>query len=77
MLFLIVVVIAVLYQAFKHFQYYTAKPDFFNKVVFITGASSGIGEELAKTMVKMRAKKVIIAARRVNELERVKSECKF
>jgi len=28
-------------------------------------------------MVKLRAKKVIIAARRLNELERVKSECVF
>ena len=69
--------VVILYHAFRHYQWYNTKPDFFNKIVFITGASSGIGEELAKAMIKLRAKKVIIAARRLNELERVKSECEF
>ena len=43
--------------------------------VLITGASSGIGEELAKKFVKSGAKRVILSARRVGELERVKREC--
>ncbi len=45
-----------------------------NKVVWITGASSGIGETLAKTLNENGAK-VILSARRPSELERVQSEC--
>ena len=70
---LIAIVAVVAYRYYD--WYYLIKPDFFNKTIFITGASSGIGEELAKQLVVLRAKKVIIAARRLNELERVKSEC--
>ncbi|CDW76091.1 short-chain dehydrogenase [Stylonychia lemnae] len=54
----------------------TVKLDFSGKIVLITGGSSGIGEELAKRFVELNAEKVIITARRLNELERVKSECK-
>jgi len=43
--------------------------------VFITGASSGIGEQLAKRMTQLGAAVVVLSARRVNELERVKKEC--
>jgi len=43
--------------------------------VVVTGASSGIGEQLAKDFVALGAAKVVIAARRVDELERVKREC--
>ncbi len=45
-----------------------------NKIIWITGATSGIGEELA---IKLSAKgaKVILSARRVEELKRVKSLC--
>lgn len=50
---------------------------FFGKVVFISGGSSGIGEQLAKDFVNLGAKKVIIAARRVDELKRVQSACKY
>lgn len=45
-----------------------------NKVVWITGASSGIGEALAYTLNKKGAR-LILSARRKNELERVKANC--
>lgn len=45
-------------------------------VVWITGASSGIGEASAKKFSK-EGFQVIISARNVQELDRVKSECSF
>ena len=45
-----------------------------NKVIWITGASSGIGEAIAKELVQDQPK-LILSARNVAELERVKSEC--
>jgi short-subunit dehydrogenase len=45
---------------------------FDNKVVWITGASSGIGEALAKTFAKHKVK-LVLSARRADELERVKA----
>jgi len=45
-----------------------------DKVVWITGASSGIGEALAYTFTK-QGSKLILSARRENELERVKKKC--
>lgn len=44
-----------------------------NKVVWITGASSGIGEELVHLFSRMGAK-IVLSARRYNELVRVKNE---
>jgi dehydrogenase/reductase SDR family member 7B len=41
--------------------------------VFISGGSSGIGEELCTQMLKCNAKKVIIAARGLEQLKRVQS----
>jgi short-subunit dehydrogenase len=46
-----------------------------NKIIWITGATSGIGEELAFQLSSLGAK-IILSARRVEELERVKSKCK-
>ncbi len=47
---------------------------FQDKVVWLTGASSGIGEGLAYALAQQNAK-LILSARRVEELERVKKNC--
>ncbi|XP_057660774.1 dehydrogenase/reductase SDR family member 7 [Diorhabda carinulata] len=44
------------------------------KVVFITGASSGIGEYTAYALARFGVK-LVLTARRINELERVKQKC--
>ncbi len=47
-----------------------------NKVIWITGASSGIGEALALLYAKNGAK-IILSSRNVKELERVKKQCEI
>jgi dehydrogenase/reductase SDR family protein 7B len=44
------------------------------KVVWVTGASSGIGESLVKELIKQNAF-IIASARRASELTRIKNEC--
>jgi len=44
------------------------------KVVWITGASSGIGEHIALALAHGGAK-LVLSARRLQELERVKENC--
>jgi short-subunit dehydrogenase len=48
--------------------------DFKNKVIWITGASSGIGEALALAISHLNAR-LILSARREEELNRVKGNC--
>ncbi|MEO7988814.1 MAG: SDR family oxidoreductase [Chryseolinea sp.] len=45
-----------------------------NKVIWITGASSGIGEAITYELAR-RGAKLILSARRKEELERVKGNC--
>ena len=47
---------------------------FTNKVVWITGASSGIGEALAYAFSAAGAR-LLLSSRRTEELERVKAAC--
>lgn len=47
---------------------------FKDKIVWITGASSGLGEALAIESAKEKAK-LVLSARRESELQRVKKEC--
>ena len=49
---------------------------FEGKIIWITGASSGIGEALAYEWSKLGAR-LILSARRETELERVKASCAF
>jgi short-subunit dehydrogenase len=51
-------------------------PYFQNKIVWITGASAGIGEATAIALAKEGAK-LVISARRVEELNRVKLQLKL
>lgn len=45
-----------------------------NKVIWITGASSGIGEHLAYAFAEQGAK-IVLSSRKTKELERVKNNC--
>jgi len=49
-------------------------PNLNNKVIWLTGASSGIGEALAYALARKKVK-LILSARRKEELERVKGNC--
>jgi len=55
-------------------QQHNSPQQFANKVVWITGASSGIGEALAKNFASCGAR-VVLSARNAEELERVRQEC--
>ncbi len=64
----------IMYHICYHIYWsYFVRPDFSNKIIFLTGGSSGIGEELCKQLISLNAEKVIIASRNLLELNRVKS----
>ena len=71
----ILMAVGVIWKAYQWFLWNSCKLDFTGKTMFISGGSSGIGEALTKRMIKLGAKKIIIASRRQAELDRVKSEC--
>lgn len=48
--------------------------DYHDQLIWITGASSGIGECLAKAFSR-RGARLVLTARRMDELTRVRSEC--
>ena len=48
--------------------------NFTNKVIWITGASSGIGKSLAIELSKLNTK-LILSSRNIAELEKVKNKC--
>ncbi len=56
-------------------SYATKKMELRNKIIWITGASSGIGEALAYAAAKEGAK-LVLSARREGELIRVAANCK-
>lgn len=61
---------------FIPFGYICCMNNFSDKVVWITGASSGIGEELAIQLAGLGAK-VVLSARNKNTLEEIKEKLKF
>ena len=66
------IIVGLCWKAYQYMLWSSCEPDFTGKTVFISGGSSGIGEALAKRVVTLGAKKVIIAARRQEELNRVR-----
>jgi short-subunit dehydrogenase len=48
---------------------------FTNKIIWVTGASSGIGEALVYELAKKKGVKLVLSSRRKEELERVKGNC--
>ncbi len=49
---------------------------FTNKTIWITGASSGIGQECALQLAKMQNVSLILSARSVNKLEELRNKCR-
>ena len=67
---------ALFYQfIYELYWRYNCNPCFEGKKIMITGASSGIGEELAYQLAKLKTHTLYLASRRTDQLERVKSKC--
>lgn len=76
--FTLLMLAVILYNLYKRWwTWLKCKPTFEGKTVLVTGGSSGIGEQLTKRFIELGAAKVIIAARNLKELERVKKECLY
>ena len=74
-MFKILILAFILFHVVRAIRWKNVKPNFAGKTIFISGGSSGIGELLCKTLLEYGAKKIIIASRKVEELNRVKREC--
>lgn len=67
-------VFLVLYALLAYIRRKIAKPNYTNKLIWITGASSGLGEYLAYEFNRNGAD-LILSARNVSELKRVQQNC--
>ena len=75
-LLLLFYIIKLIFEKVKRIVNKTSYDEYFkDKTIFITGASSGIGESLCKQLIQFGAKKIIIASRNLKEMNRVKQEC--
>jgi len=77
--FLLLIVIGAIvllekYLAASEFKHYGGEWSVTGKVVLVTGASSGIGEEMAKACARRNAH-VVLTARREDRLNVVKADC--
>jgi NADPH:quinone reductase-like Zn-dependent oxidoreductase len=70
-----IALVAGYYALYFFYWYNLVKPDFTGKHIFITGPSSGIGEQITKRFCQLGAAKIYMAARNEKEMERVKKEC--
>src|SRR5690242_9017878 len=73
-MFDLIILSLVLYALVAYVRRKIAKPNYQDKVVWITGASSGIGEALAYEFNRLGAH-LILSARNLQELQRVQQTC--